>query len=429
MTEDFLQAIWKNRWFTNKTYTTQSGKDIKIHFPGYYNTGQGADFTEAKIEFDGLLWIGNIEIHVKASDWYLHEHHTDPNYNNVILHVVKHNDKKIINSKGLVVNTVEIEYDVSIETQFNQLINSSSNIACSDKIKSISSLRLAHCLTQLAAERMEERFQKINKQLKDLNNDWESVFYFNFVRSFGFGVNNIPFEQLSKSTPIIIVSKHCGNLNQIEALLMGQAGFLHPPYIDDYHQSLATEYSFLQNKFSLKPMQSSMWRFMRIRPANFPTLRIAQLSSLLNLSPRIFEQCIQFTDLSSLQTFLTTNTSLYWESHYVFGKQHDRIIKHLGAIAISLLIINAILPVMFAYGKVKAKPVLCERALNFLEEMNPEQNNIIKQWTEIGITPKNALESQALIELETRFCQQHRCIKCNIGQHLCQTHLTQNKLV
>jgi hypothetical protein len=429
MTEDFLQAIWRNRWFTDKIYTTQNGKSIKIKFPGYFNTGQGADFTEAKIESDGLLWVGNIEIHVKASDWYLHEHHTDSNYDNVILHVVKYNDKKIINSKGLAVNTIEIEYDNIIETQLNLLINSTSNIACADKLKNINKLHLTHWLTQLAAERLEDRCRKINNQLKEVNNDWESVFYNNIIRSFGFGINNSAFEQLAKSTPIIIVSKLCGNLKQIEALFMGQAGLLHPPFLDDYHHSLAIEYSFLQNKFSLKPLQSNLWRFMRIRPANFPTLRIAQLSSLFNLAPRILEQCLQFRDLSSLQLFFNTNTSPYWETHYLFGKQHDRISKHLGTTAISLLIINAVLPVMFAYGKAKAKTELCERALDFLEEIDPEQNNIIKQWIEAGISPKNALESQALIQLETHFCRLHHCVNCNIGQYICQTHFINNKLV
>jgi hypothetical protein len=429
MTEDFLQTIWKNRWFANKIYQTQSGKSIEIKFPGYFNTGQGADFTEAKIESDGLLWVGNIEIHVKASDWFSHGHHTDSNYDNVILHVVKYNDKKIINSKGLVIDTIEIEYDDIIETQLNLLINSTSNIACANKINNINKLHLTHWLTQLAAERLEDRCRKINNQLKEVNNDWESVFYNNVVRSFGFGINNTAFEQLAKFTPIIMVSKLCGNLKQMEALFMGQAGFLHPPYLDDYHQSLAIEYLFLQNKFSLKPLQSNLWRFMRIRPANFPTLRIAQLSSLLNLAPRIFEQCLQFKDLSSLQLFFNAKTSLYWETHYLFGKQHDRIAKHLGETAISLLIINAVLPVMFAYGKAKAKAELCERALNFLEEMDPEQNNIIKQWTEAGVSPKNALESQALIQLNTLFCRSHHCIKCNIGQYLCQIHLVNNKLV
>ncbi len=419
ISEDFLQTVWKNHWFTDKTYLSEDGRVVKIVSPGYLNDNDGPDFTNAKIEIDGLLWVGNVEIHTHSSDWNNHSHHSDSKYNNVILHVVKYNNKAVFNSKGINVCTIEIEYEKQFEQNFLQLINSVSNIACSSSVQSIDPFFIKHWLTSLAAQRLEFRYKRIQEFLSLNTNDWETAFYVFLARSFGFGVNNDAFEMLARSIPINIISKHSGNIFQLEALFFGQAGLLVKPFVDEYHEKLGIEYEFLRVKYSLTPIPATVWRFMRIRPSNFPTIRIAELVALLNRVSRLFEQCLQFSTIDSLKAFLSASVSDYWQKHYVFAKEHDRHNKHLGEDSISLLLINVIIPFVFAYGKYKEIDALCERALQYFEKLPPESNRIIINWLNLNIKASNAMESQALIHLNENYCKKRKCIQCQIGQRIC----------
>lgn len=418
MTEDFLQTIWKNRWYSTNEYTSTDGHNVKIISPGYLNENDGPDFTDAKIEIDGLIWCGNIEIHVSSSDWNMHGHSADSRYNNVILHVVKNANKEVYSPNGVKICTITLKYNNKYEQNFLQLINSVHNIACTDLIKDIEPIHIKHSLTQLASERLKWRCKQIQQYLNANTNDWESAFYTFIAKYFGFGINNDAFEQLAHSIPINILSKHCGNIFQLEALFFGQAGLLQKPYLDEYHTKLAHEYSFLQEKYNITPIASSYWRFMRVRPSNFPTIRIAQFVALLNRTPRLFEQCLKFTSIDSLKNFLTAEVSEYWINHYIFAKTHKTQSKHIGDNSTSLLLINAIIPFIFSYGKYKADEQLCERALSFFEKLAPESNHIISKWISLGVEISNAMESQAVLHLNTHYCQKQQCSKCTIGQRL-----------
>jgi len=423
MSEDFLQTIWKNRWFTPKEYKSSDGRIVNIISSGYLNENDGPDFTNAKVEIDGILWAGNIEIHTNASDWNTHGHNKDANYNNVILHVTNHADKEVFTSNHSPLCTIEIEYSQHYEKNLLLLLNSLNTIACSTSIHLIDNFFIKHWLTQLATDRLEWRCIKIKQQLKTFTNDWENAFYITLARYFGFGINNTPFEQLARSIPIVIISKHYGNIFQLEALFFGQAGLLTAPYSDQYHEKLALEYHFLCEKYGLKPIDATYWKFMRIRPSNFPTIRIAEFVALLNLVPRLFEQCLMFTSLDSLKAFLTVNVSEYWQKHYVFAKEHPSKTKHLGSNSSSLLLINAVIPFIFAYGKFKNNESLCDRAMTFYESLQAESNSIISKWIGLNIVPSNAMESQALLHLNEFYCKDKKCLQCNIGQRICEQSL------
>lgn len=418
MKEDFLQFIWRFGLFNKDSAITTDNQNITVLNPGIINKDAGPDFFNAKIKTDEIIWAGNIEIHINASDWKRHKHNTDKSYDNVILHVVKNADCDIFRSDGSKIPALEIQYDVKLEKRYNELLSSTTWIACQNYIGNMETFKMKHFLNRIMIERLEQRSAHICKILSDTKNDFKEVFYRLLFRSFGFGTNTLPFELLAQSTPLAAINKHRDSILQMEALLFGQAGFLNEQPLDDYQSQLQKEYKFLQNKFELKPVEKHLWKFMRLRPANFPTVRIAQLAKLLMQTDGLLAKIITFKKPEELNVFFEFKASEYWDTHYNFGKETDKRIKSFGKKSAEKIIINLIVPYLFAYGKAKGEERYSEKAFDLLEIISPEKNNIAAGWESMGVKVENAFYSQALIQLKTVYCNNKQCLKCAIGKNI-----------
>jgi len=415
MQEALLQYIWKHSLFEKKDYNANTGELITIENVGMHNTDEGPDFTNAKICIDGTVWAGNIEIHINSSDWNNHRHNQNPVYDNVILHVSNKTDAECITSKGRRVPCIEIQYDPLIEKNYLQLINEEKAIACYRSLHKLDTSLISFWLSALTVERLLDKTKYINELLSFTNNNWEEKFYIHLARSFGFKTNSLPFEMLAKHTPLKILAKHSSNLFQLEAILFGQAGFLDENPVDEYQSLLKKEYQYLKSKYQLKNIDVHIWKFLRLRPVNFPTIRIAELCSLINHSKSLLSKIYECEKLENLQYLLKGEVSEYWKRHYSFGKESKIKDKALGIGSINNFIINTIVPVMFVYAEQKNNEDLKEKSLYLLEQLPAEKNHIINEWNELGIIVKNAAESQALLQLSTLYCKPKRCLECQIG--------------
>ncbi|MDR2127412.1 MAG: DUF2851 family protein [Prevotellaceae bacterium] len=418
MNEDFIQFIWRFGLFYKDAAETTDNQKITVINSGMINHDSGPDFFNAKIKIGSIIWVGNIEIHINASDWKRHKHNIDKAYDNVILHVVKNADCDIFRNDGSKIPTLQIQYNSNLEKRYRELLSSDTWIACQNYIDNVESFKMKHFLNRILIERLEQRSAHINKILLDTRNDFKEVFYRLLFRSFGFGTNTLPFELLAQATPLAAINKHRNSLLQIEALLFGQAGFLNEQPVDDYQSQLQKEYKFLQNKFKLKPVEKHLWKFMRLRPTNFPTIRIAQLAKFLTQTDGLLAKITAFEKPDELNTFFEFNASEYWNTHYNFGKQTDKRIKSFGKKSAEKIIINLIVPYLFAYGKAKGEDKFTEKAFDLLEIISPEKNNIITGWENTGIKIENAFYSQALIQLKTMYCNNKQCLKCAIGENI-----------
>jgi len=418
MTEAFLQFIWKFGLFNKDSAKTTNGENLTILNLGIANNDSGPDFFNAKIKIGKITWAGNIEIHINASDWKRHKHNDNKAYDNVILHVVKNADCDIHRSDESKIATFEIQYDSELEERYKELLSAKTWIACQNYINTVDIFKVKHFLSRVLVERLEERSAHINNILETTQNDFKEVFYRLFFRSFGFGTNALPFELLAQATPISAINKHRNSVLQMEALLFGQAGFLDDIPADDYQAQLQSEYKFLQNKFDLKPIEKHLWKFMRVHPSNFPTIRIAQLATLLTQTDGLLAEITTFKNPKELNNFFSFQASEYWDTHYTFGKKTAKRAKSFGKKSADKIIINLITPYLFAYGKAKGNEKYCEKSLNLLEIIAPEGNNIISGWEKIGIIVENAFYSQALIQLKSTYCNHKKCLQCAIGKNI-----------
>lgn len=421
MSEQLLQFIWKLRLFNEDDARTSTGESIKVLSCGTQNTDAGPDFFNAKIKIGNTEWIGNVEIHKNTSDWKKHGHHTNKEYDNVILHVVKNNDGEVItNSSGAPIPIYELQYNTKLEHHYSILMQSAEFVPCKPLVQSIESFKLRHFLTRLAIERMEERSDRINDVLLETKNNWERVFELLLFRSFGFGINSEPFELLAKNTPLSSIAKHRNSLLQLEALLFGQAGMLDANATDEYQLKLQKEYQLLKVKFGLISIPLHTWKFMRTRPTNFPTIRIAQLASLLHLRPKLLSDVLDIRNLDDCIALFSVQPSEHWDTHYTFGKESKKSTKLLGTNSVERIVANLIAPFMFSYGKSKGDEDLQYKALELLEQIEPENNSIVSGWESINIKPINMFESQALIQLKQHYCNKKRCLSCTIGTQVLQ---------
>ena len=417
MTEEFLQYIWKHKLYESKPYLANTGEQILILFPGEQNHDSGPDFRDVRIKINNTLWAGNCEVHLAASDWFKHNHHTDKSYDSVVLHIVLKNDIEITASNGRTIPTIELKYQHKLEENYQNLLSSQLWVPCAEKIGKVDRFHIIQWLTSLAIERLEKRSTEIEYHLNQNKNNWEEAFYHFLARSFGFKVNALPFELLAKSLPLNILAKHKDNLFQLEALLFGQSGLLKNSS-DDYSKKLLNEYLFYQKKYSLKPLEGHLWKFMRLRPANFPTIRIAQFAALVHKSSGLFSKILEPDKIDVLDSFFKVKSSEYWNGHYNFGKQSATKTKNMSPASIHLLLLNAVIPFIFIYGKNKNIIAYKDKAIAFLEALPAENNNIIGHWKKIGINVNNAFESQALLQLRNEYCQEKKCLNCNIGNYL-----------
>lgn len=416
MREEFLQFVWEHHLFSKGELQTVDGRPIKILSAGRANYDSGPDFFNARVQIADTIWAGNIEVHHKSSQWFQHKHDTNPAYNNVILHVVELFDKPVI-VNGEELPTFVMSYPTELFENFEQLLKSKKWIACEDKLPSVDPFILRFWYSSLMTERLQSKTQSILEILGQNTNNWNETFYQLIARNFGLKTNAIPFELLSRSLSLQLLSKHKNSLVQIEALLFGQAGFLNETLLgDDYYLSLRNEYSFLYKKYNLAGIDAHLWKFLRLRPVNFPTIRIAQLAALINQSTALFSKILETNNLDEIQKLFDVTASEYWNTHYRFNKiSSENKPKHLGDTVFQNLVINTIAPLLFVYGDQHSNQPLKDRALHFLEQLPSEQNQIIGKWSELKIVSQTAFESQALIQLKKQYCENKKCLHCQLG--------------
>ena len=423
MKEEFLHYIWKYCLYNEDSLFDNDGNKIIVINPGEYNRDSGPDFFNARINIAGTEWAGNVEIHTRSSHFDNHGHNRDHAFDNVILHIVIENDKKIFNAIGNELLTVEITFNPALYEKYLNLVNYPSVIACQNDVLNLDNFYIRHWLNALVIERLQEKSVAILKILSETGNDWEETFYKILTRYFGFRVNTEPFEMLATALPFKIIRKHADNRFQIESLLFGTAGMLDEGLFkeavaDDYFRELIKEYKILSSKYSLRPLHGWIWKFSRLRPVNFPTIRISQLSAMFSVTGGLFASTMEAADIKQIKEMFQVSASEYWDNHYIFGKKSRKSSKNTGSQASDILLINAVIPAIFVYGHYRDHPDICEKALSFLENINAEENSVIDEWKTIGIEPESALFSQALIQLRNEYCKKRKCLECRIGSKL-----------
>ncbi len=423
MKEEFLHYLWKYCLYDSDKLIDNEGNKVTVIHPGEYNRDSGPDFFNARLRIAGTEWAGNVEIHIKASHYDSHGHNADPAFDNVILHVVAENDKPVFNTRGENILTVPLVFDHFLYEKYVELLNNPLVIACQTELKSLDSFFIRHWLNALAIERIEEKSGQVRKIFMETGSDWEETFYRVLARYFGFRVNTEPFEMLAASLPFRIIRRHSDNRFQVEALLFGTAGLLDEGLFreavnDGYYKDLIKEYRILSAKYSIRPMHGWMWKFARLRPANFPTIRISQLAGMLTVTGGMFSKVLEISNINYMRKLFEVSASDYWNDHFVFGRKSRSSSRVTGSQATDIFLINAVIPVIFVYGRYRDEMSICERALSFLEEIGPEQNSIIDEWRSAGVVAESAFCSQALIQLRNNYCKKRRCLSCRIGAKL-----------
>lgn len=419
--EFFLQSIWQYSLYRPEALRTTAGEKITVVYPGRRNQFSGPDFEEARIRIGETLLVGNVEIHIRASDWFLHGHHRDAAYERIILHVVWEDDAAQQFPPTIPVLEISAHVAASVLHRYRYLHESLSAIPCERHLAGIHPLLRKSWLTRLLAERWEQRFRSWEEMLTMQQGDWRVLLYWRLAENFGFKTNAAPFLALAQSIPLQLLGRHHNQLFQLEALLFGQAGFLQADFREEYPFRLKQEYRFLRKKYRLDPVPVHLWRFMRLRPANFPTLRIAQFAMLIHRSFHLFQDIVAHSALDELMhLFEDVHASEYWELHFRFEDkpQQKSVRRSLGTEAIRNIIINTVAPLRFMYGAHTGNDTYPEQSLALLEGLEPERNAQITEWERRGWAPLNAAESQGLLELLGSYCQQKRCLNCAIGHAL-----------
>ena len=423
--EALLHYCWKHRLFPLRPLETTDHRSVEVIDPGLHNRHAGPDFFNAKVRVDGTLWVGNVEIHDKSSDWFLHGHDHDAAYDNVVLHVCSVADCVVKTSNGLVPPQVLLEVPPYVAAHYNELITTDHYPPCYHIIPDLSRLTVHSWMSALQTERLEQKTEAIRQRVKLCEGSWEAGYFVTLARNYGFGVNGDAFEAWAKSIPQHTVDHHRDDLFQIEAIFMGQAGLLDPDSIPEryreaaltegYFSRLRNEYLYLAHKFGQQPIAYKRWKFLRMRPQNFPHIRIAQLAHLFYERRASLSQLVECTTIAQLEHLFATNVTPYWETHYVFGSTSGKKEKKMSAPSINLLMINTAIPMLFAYGRYKGDDTLCDRAFDLLEQLKAENNHIVRMWRECGLPVENAGDSQALIQLKKQYCDRKDCLHCRIG--------------
>jgi len=415
MNENLLQYIWKFQYFNKNELTTTSNELLKILQPGNFNTNQGPDFSNAKIKVGNTTWAGAIELHVKSSDWKQHKHSADKNYNNVILHVVWQDDADM----NLSFPTLELQSRVSklLLKKYDELMKASSFIPCEKMINQVDDIIWTSWKERLLVERLQNKSKLIFQYLSENNNHWEETFWWLIAKNFGIKVNSEAFETIARSLSINILAKHKNQIHQTEALLLGQAGLLENNFSEDYPKLLQKEYRFLKAKYKLTQVKIPI-HFLRMRPSNFPTIRLAQLAVLIHQSLHLFSKIKESNSLKEVKDLLNVTANDYWHYHYTFDETSALKIKKTGEQMINNILINTAIPILFAYGHIHNESEYKDKALRWMEQIKAESNTITNGYMTIGITNKNAFDSQALIQLKNEYCDHKRCLECAIGNKI-----------
>lgn len=417
MKEFFLHYLWRTKRFDFQQLVTTDGQNVTLQNMGRHNKNAGPDFLDARIRIGETLWAGNVEIHVRSSEWIQHKHQNDSAYDNVILHVVYEEDKPITRKSGQVIPCIELKKRIpfGISNTYQRLSQNEHWIPCQKHFISVGSIIKNLWLDRMLVERLEQKTKDISDGLLQNKNNWEETLYHTIARSFGLKVNAEPFALLAKVTPLHILAKHKNNLFQLEAILFGQAGLLDRNFKEDYPNKLKKEYLFQKKKYKLKSLRADSWNFLRMRPANFPTIRIAQFAMLLFTTEHLFSKILAAKNVKEVENMFKLQLSNYWLTHYVFDKISIKRKKSLGKSTIHLFIINTIAPFLFLYGQKRDNEFYKDKAMDLLEEIPPEKNKVIEQWKTLGLKPDSAYQTQALLQLKKAYCSQQRCLSCAIG--------------
>lgn len=426
--ERFIQFIWKHRLYSGKSLRTTCGLELEVLNPGEQNDHAGPDFFNARIRLEQMVWAGNIEVHRRASDWYRHGHHLDPGYNNVILHVVGVFDTDVTNSLGRRIQTVVPDYHENLVRRYEVLKKSESWLPCSGYIDDIPQKKLNHWLTSLQAERVVQKCHRIEQILCDPARNRDEALYMALASGYGLPVNTMPFELLAKGVPFPCLIDHRDSLPDLESMLFGHSGMLFPAKeLGPYPSSLWNRYTELQDSFTGKPIPRHLWRFLRLRPASFPTLRISQFASMIHNRFPLTESILGADSMTEIEQLFRSGASEYWHTHYLFGRCSQPFPKYPGEQFIATLIINVIVPFLFALDKNGKRGSADSRAYEILLQLKAESNQIIKNWGLHGIRAHNAMESQALLQLYNVYCKQKRCLDCQIGADLMKAAIHERK--
>jgi hypothetical protein len=419
MTEDFLHFIWKFKLAGRHFHTTE-GDELLIVKPGEHNHDSGPDFEGAQVRLGETLWAGNVEIHTRSSDWIRHRHQHDAAYDNIILHVVFENDLSIKRKSGEQMPTLVLKevFPPDAYETYNYFLNNHLWIPCAMRLPEVRDVVINDWLTALSVLRLERKSKDLEDLLRFTGNDWNQAFFQALASTLGFRINKQPFELLARHTPIQCLEKHRDQLFQVEALLFGQAGLLEGRYRGEYPKKLKKEYQHLKNKFSLKPISGHLWKFMRLRPNNFPTIRLAQLAMLIHLRSNLFSEIIEDAAYDRMIDFFNVSVSDYWKEHYYFDRESKNIGKSISPSTVELIMINNVIPFLFVYGKLKGQVRYQDKAFALLESITAESNSIVRNFMEFGLEPTSSAQSQALLELKSNYCDQKKCLECRIGLDL-----------
>ena len=423
--EQLLQYVWKHKILPLECLETTDGKALEIIDPGLHNRNAGPDFFNAKLRIGNTMWVGNVEIHDHSKDWYRHGHDSDPAYDNVILHVVEDVDCDVTNSKGDYIPQIKLCVPMTVTLNYKALLNADAYPPCYRIVPDLSQLTIHSWMAALQTERLERKTQDIARRAERANGSWEDAYFITLARNYGFGINGDAFEQWAFNVPLNQVAHHRDDIFQVEAIFLGQAGLLDVNAIpekyqkeamnDGYFTRLKNEYTYLAHKFSLTPMNRTMWKFLRLRPQNFPHIRISQLATLYHDRKTSLSQLVECKNVDEMRHMLSTHVTDYWATHYTFGSESASNNKSLSPFSINLLMINTAIPMLFAYGRHTCDDSLCERAFDMLEQLKAEDNHIIRMWKECGLKVKTAGDSQALIQLKNEYCDRKDCLRCRIG--------------
>lgn len=415
--EHFLHYIWKYQKFSQESLSLTNGAPLQIFQTGLHNDNAGPDFLEAKIKIGDIEWMGQVEVHMRASDWIAHKHQDDPAYRNVVLHVVWHEDETIfIDNEAIPTLALSGKVDIALIKRYQQHLLSKKDILCASQLSGVSSFTIHSMLDAVLVERLEQKAEKILQLLGKHKNDWEAITYHTLASNFGFSINKVPFTELAAAVPYQVLAKNLHNPINTEALLFGAAGFLSTETSEAYQLKLTSEYQYLTKKYGLdRQMNKSQWKFARTRPGNFPTVRLAQFASLLTKYPKLFAILSNASKQNEILQLLQINTSEYWQHHYDFGKPRSKQAKGIGQKTAENLIINMVAPLLAAYSKHTGKQELMDSAVALLEKLQGESNRITKQWTNLNVEVKTAFDSQAVIQLYKNYCLKKRCLSCKMG--------------
>ena len=423
--EQLLQYVWKHKILPLSDLATTDGRDVEIIDPGLHNRNSGPDFFNAKLRIGETMWVGNVEIHEHSKDWFRHGHDTDPAYDNVVLHVVEDDDCNVTNSRGEFIPQIKLSVPMTVTLNYKELLTADAYPPCYRLVPDLTSLTVHSWMAALQTERLERKTQDIARRAERANGSWEDAYFVTLARNYGFGINGDAFEHWAFNVPLNQVAHHRDDIFQVEAIFLGQAGLLDINAIPEKYQAVAlndgyftkikNEYDYLAHKFSLTPIDRTMWRFMRLRPQNFPHIRISQLATLYHERKTSLSQLVECKTVDDLKRNLSTHVTEYWATHYTFGSESAHNNKSLSPFSINLLMINTAIPMLFAYGRHTGNEALCDRAFDLLEQLKAEDNHIIRMWKQCGLKVQNAGDSQALIQLKNEYCDRKDCLRCRFG--------------